>query len=715
MVGSAICSPRRSLRDIAATREDRKAIREQRRLEIEQELRDKLGIVDTDEQQSNGTSNANTPKHEGAAARSFPRGAESSSPRLDERGEGSSRRCAFRKRYPARESPGEHHSNQPSDGDVIGHSAHENEPGDPVGQQRPTSRGGVRCSTSSAPGNSVGPPRPPKPKPYRPLSFNEGSAAESSAPCEMASTSQRWKSALLPIWPDRQSSPCEKDSQSPNSDLNCHDEEKQHTETFDACTSVAAGKDVGQHLKSASLGSTMLTELCAVVKDDIRDSPTQIAMPTRSTNADQPAHRETPTGRSLSNSAGLSVCRHRNSHSLDSARHRQIQASGDAEHHSRNTTQTDLNDQSDRARQLEESTRRLREKAQQLRTENRRCRVLPSTRAPVDVHARSSEDFSTRALDSSDSVTQANVLEPSVSNSHSRRIEGMRRRIAELDEINAQEQERLETEQREMQERRRAQEEFERSVQEKAEKHLREHREREEQEAKRRELRELEEQQKSQERERRRLEQLQQEEEKSKRREEIRAEGRSESTQLKWQLFEEELERQWAEQELEERRRLETYAKDRLRQYDEWDRKLVSERRRFASEAEFCEARTFCKARNAANADARYYSTYRSSSQAGPAQSQSQSHRRGNTQPQSHSSGASVPNKNSIDTKGLIPEECAVLKELQSVRGAPRESQKAKVKELLFRWHPDKNPSCTEKATRVFQFIQKHRELVLSL
>jgi len=56
-----------------------------------------------------------------------------------------------------------------------------------------------------------------------------------------------------------------------------------------------------------------------------------------------------------------------------------------------------------------------------------------------------------------------------------------------------------------------------------------------------------------------------------------------------------------------------------------------------------------------------------------------------------------------------------VLKELQSVKGAPRESQKAKVKDLLFRWHPDKNPSCTEKATRLFQFVQLQRQTLLGL
>lgn len=65
--------------------------------------------------------------------------------------------------------------------------------------------------------------------------------------------------------------------------------------------------------------------------------------------------------------------------------------------------------------------------------------------------------------------------------------------------------------------------------------------------------------------------------------------------------------------------------------------------------------------------------------------------------------------------KGLSAEEKALLKELQGVRSAPREAQKAKVKDLLFRWHPDKNPQCAEKATKLFQFVQRQRELVLGL
>jgi len=49
------------------------------------------------------------------------------------------------------------------------------------------------------------------------------------------------------------------------------------------------------------------------------------------------------------------------------------------------------------------------------------------------------------------------------------------------------------------------------------------------------------------------------------------------------------------------------------------------------------------------------------------------------------------------------------------VRGAPKEVQKAKVKDLLLRWHPDKNPDCVVQATRVFQFVQHQRQAVLGL
>lgn len=50
---------------------------------------------------------------------------------------------------------------------------------------------------------------------------------------------------------------------------------------------------------------------------------------------------------------------------------------------------------------------------------------------------------------------------------------------------------------------------------------------------------------------------------------------------------------------------------------------------------------------------------------------------------------------------GLAPEERQVLKELRSVLGLPREAQRAKLKELLMRLHPDKNPQQADKASTI--------------
>ena len=64
----------------------------------------------------------------------------------------------------------------------------------------------------------------------------------------------------------------------------------------------------------------------------------------------------------------------------------------------------------------------------------------------------------------------------------------------------------------------------------------------------------------------------------------------------------------------------------------------------------------------------------------------------------------------------MIPEERSAFDDLVAARQTcSRESQKAKVKELLFKWHPDKNPSDTDKATRVFQFVQREKERILGL
>lgn len=298
----------------------------------------------------------------------------------------------------------------------------------------------------------------------------------------------------------------------------------------------------------------------------------------------------------------------------------------------------------------------------------------------------------------------------SVSGEQSWHVQVMRRKIAELDKVNELERQRLDEEQREVEERRRQQEEFERGLQERTERDILEHRAREAEAERARALREQEQQHERHERGRKRKEQLAQERERSKRLEEHCREGRSEATQAKWQLFEEELDKHWAQQETEQRRHVDQYAKDRQRRHEDSDRRFASERQKFASEAEHMETtRRRRHVRNMANADEQFYGAWRgrvpSTSAGGAAPSGPQ---RAPWPP---------PPKPPPPSSGpvLNADECAVLKELQSLRSLPRESQKAKVKELLFRWHPDKNPTCTEKATRVFQFLQRQREVVLGL
>lgn len=295
----------------------------------------------------------------------------------------------------------------------------------------------------------------------------------------------------------------------------------------------------------------------------------------------------------------------------------------------------------------------------------------------------------------------------------------MRRKIIELDEINAFEHEKLICEQRAVEERRRQQEEFERSVVEQRERSLREHEEAEaRKEAERSELEEKERRQ-FEERESRRLEQQHREEKRSKCLDEKRREGRSETAQKKWQEFEEELDRQWAKQEQDERERLSQYAKERHRQYEDLDQKLRSERRRLATDAEFSEAAHFQRAHVAARRDEQVYVRPRPNvgRNAGG---------RGRRSPFYPPQPPPKVNGNGTDTKtinscsfnsqmNMIPEEHAALTELQSVCGDSRNRKKAIVKQLLFKWHPDKNPECTELATRLFQFVQRQKELVLDL
>lgn len=376
---------------------------------------------------------------------------------------------------------------------------------------------------------------------------------------------------------------------------------------------------------------------------------------------------------------------------------------------------------SERARQLEQSARRLRENAERLRAENRRCRLLGGPGPPLGASAGGAE------LDVA-AVPEPGDAGPGIATDgghtqlpadKAQRFEEMRRRIADLDVLNALERDRVEAEQRLTEERRRAQEKFERDLQERT---LREEQERFEREAREAEacsLRKEEARRELEERARRRREQHSHDLERSKQLEEQRKEGRSEDAQLRLQAFEEELERAWANQEAANRQRLDHYARERQRQYEAWDRDLRSDRQRFASEAEFCEAARRSQATRAARADDEFYR--RGAAGGGVAASSGSTPRppQGAPPPGAPPAGARVRAAEvgvaAAAMKTLCADELAVLKDLQSVRGATREIQKSKVKDLLFRWHPDKNPACAEKATRIFQFVQKQREAILGL
>lgn len=374
---------------------------------------------------------------------------------------------------------------------------------------------------------------------------------------------------------------------------------------------------------------------------------------------------------------------------------------------------------SERTKQLEESARRLREHSERVRFENRRARTFGPPAGgtlPNEEECHNGTPVAAACSRAPPEAAQAaqSEAEPQVSGNFGttqRRLEEMRRRIAELDEINAFERERLEEEQREMERRRLAQEAFERQVQERTERELREHQEREEQEHEESKRREEALQREREERERRRREHALEEEERIKRREETKRAARSDQSQMRWDVLEQELEAQWAEQEAEERRRVEEFAASRRRRFEDWDRQLNEERRRYVAEDGFISAhRKMHGFRRDAAADEAFYAAQRQSGLPGTGPA-----RPPGTGPGSGPKLAAIPPPAQIDTKGLGKEELSVLKELQAVRAANRDTQKLKVKELLFKWHPDKNPGNVERATRIFQFVQKHKESILGL
>jgi len=375
---------------------------------------------------------------------------------------------------------------------------------------------------------------------------------------------------------------------------------------------------------------------------------------------------------------------------------------------------------SERTRQLEASARRLRESVERVRNQSRQPRPC----SPPDLLASPASPAS--PLDSIASPSSLGQGEDNAGTlrQSTRGLQELRRRIATLDEINRAEQHRLAEQQREVETRRKAQEDFEKTVREKTELQLQKHFELLAEEAEEREQRQDEEQKAFEERTRRRREQRAQEEERSRRLERQRREGRSEEAQQAWEQLERDLDRQWAEQEAGERQRAEEYARRRRQQYDEWDRMLIAERHRFASSAEFSKAARQHQARNTARADERFYASQRAAATSRASQPTPRRWRPATAaasappQPASGAAGSPPPVPPSApgpDPRTLNPQERAVFRELQSVRGLSRDAQKAKVKELLFRWHPDKNPGRAEEATRVFQFVQRQREVVLGL
>lgn len=673
-------SPRRPLRSLVTPRCERQAVREQRRLEIERELREKLGMEELGASTGAPVGGERAMDHTAASA-----------PTVATTVTGL---CAS-----------------------TGNSKRGGTPERPM--SRPSSARRVQAGAATS---SQGPPRPPKPKPHRPLQFSEDSPSTGSGSpsAEVLPQDRRWRSALLPIWPDRQISQelrVESDVES-----NCG------TDLSKTAPAAMLAENLQRESSTSTAGSTPSARSAAALPSSCGGASTDrggAGCGVATSEAYPAFSRACGTLGSINMAASPRADGSEVKESMSAAviATRCIEA------------ETML---TDRRRQLEESAQRLRENAARARLENRRWRV--HDRGPLALSDAAAIPLRMRSLGPLNGCTSEGThgeheeppppqplspRPPPVSQTAeaARRFEEMRRKIAELDEINQLEQSRLLNEQREMEERRRAQEEFERNLQERTYREMQEHREQEARAEEERALREEEERWERRARNRKRQEQLNQEQEYSRRLEVSRREGRSEAAQMKWQSFEEELDRQWAEQEAEERRRVDAYAKERRKAYEEWDRRLASERQRFASDAEFCEAARHRKARSAAHADEQFYGPRRSrnvggSTDGGPSSFPSRPPWAPPRPPPQNAGGnggnTALP-AGAVDPKTVSPEERAVLKELQSVRNASRDSQKAKVKELLFRWHPDKNPTCVEKATQVFQFVQRQREVVLGL
>lgn len=547
-------------------------------------------------------------------------------------------------------------------------------------------------SSSSDPGtgsakNHSGPARPPKPKPHRPLASQNQTSSDVGDFGDVES--KRWKSALLPIWKDRHNAA---HAAGPEESSYSYDVASPSHRSFAPSPQgywVRGDRPFGPAAEPATLPRTP-SPVSPAAKSQFTSTCPSLNIPA-SLRASPPVS----LGSTLTNFGSSTLAA--------------SSAPGTSE----------------RTQMLEESARRLREQSERVRVENRRARTfgslssataLPERQALLrskteETPSRKISSPDSRSKDGGDSCEESSKVDVEGLSYAQRRTEEMRKRIAELDEINVLEKERLEEEQRETERRHQMQEAFEREVQERVERELREHQARQEQEDKQREQRDAEAQRQRKERERRRREQDAVEEKEARLQEEARLRARSEAARMKWDVFEQELDSKWADQEAEEKRRLEEYAAQRRKQYEDWDRRLNEERQRHINAENNCKAQRFVRgAKRAAASDEAFYANMRPGAAKAP--------------PPPNAYGGSgtagfkpfaAPPAPKVETAGLSAEELSVLRELQSVRSCSRDAQKAKVKELLFKWHPDKNPDNSERATRVFQFVQKHKESVLGL
>lgn len=591
---------------------------------------------------------------------------------------------------------------------------------------------------ASCAGTQQGPTRPPKPKPHRAI-FEPDLQAEKPL-ISSEDSSRRWKSALAPLWPDRggleecpsspqrscpdfsKTAPAAMSQMLPSSTVGTCEYESSSpmfAEVAQVSQTVSSKLDntVGNLDDKESEGGLHSTDSYAQLDtaDRVIFSPNSNNSPVKDHSSKTERQQEGLGQVSVANSTVQEEAFVSGGDSTEgtgllatytSTACKIIKTNMNADLRSSGGPTNERQDSANAltSRLLLENSHRLQKLAEEIRFGNRRCRVFGPPAEPADVNVTECEMCPQRRF-------------APVNDMASHHAEEMKRRLAALDELHEIEKMRLLEQQREMEARRVAQETFERELQERLERELQEHREAEanairELEAKEEEARKILEH-----RFKRHKEQLEKDQQQSRRQEEQRLEGLTEA-QIRWQQVEDALEKQWREQEEEEKRRLDAYARDRHRQFEDWDRLLSLERQRFASEAEFLSASKHIKARSSANADEKFYSSSRTTEANGserPAPSV-----RNTATSSNNLGGEDTREKQDIhfydnSLSNFNSSERTLLKELQSVRGLSREVQKAKVKELLFRWHPDKNLDCPEKATQLFQFIQRQRQTVLGL